>query len=105
MLTFVSTSRGAEAHLIQVARQVVSALFQRDIGARPPVAEGVLVHHVERDRGLHRPGLSGEEHDVALRDAPAQLVIQTVDERPDTVSLAHSKAFHWKERVMTVPRP
>src|SRR5207245_2032203 len=31
MLTFVSTSRGAEAHLIQVARQVVSALFQRDI--------------------------------------------------------------------------
>jgi hypothetical protein len=42
---------------------------------------------------------------VALWDAAAQLVIKTVDERPDTVSLDHSKAFHRKERVITVPRP
>src|SRR3989442_13184404 len=94
-----------QTHLIQVARQVVSPLFQRDIGARPPIAERVLVDHVERDRGLHRPRLSREKDDVPLGDSAPELVVKPVDERSDTVSLAHCKAFHWKERVITVPRP
>src|SRR5207245_5421756 len=94
-----------EAHLVQVAREVLAALFQGDVRTRPPVAERVLVDHVERNRGLHRPRLSRQQDDVALRDAAPELVVKTVDERADTVSLAHSKAFHWKERVITVPRP
>src|SRR5438128_9404207 len=88
-----------QAHLVQVAREVLAALLQGDVRARPPVSKRVLIHHVERDRGLHRPRLSREQDDVALRDAAPELVIKTVDERADTVSLAHSKAFHWKERV------
>ena len=49
--------------------------------------------------------LGGEKDDVTLGDSAPELVVKTVDERSDTVSLAHCKAFHWKERVITVPRP
>src|SRR5881397_1176685 len=73
----------AQTHLVQMAGEVVSTLFQRDVGAGP----------------------SGEKDDVTLGDSAPELVVKTVDERSDTVSLAHSKAFHWKERVITVPRP
>src|SRR5207244_12733560 len=85
--------------------EFVSTLIHRDLYARPHIAQRVLVDHVDRDRGLHRRGLSGEKDDVTLGDCAPELVVKTVDERSDTVSLAHSKAFHWKERVITVPRP
>src|SRR5207249_4140014 len=62
-----------QAHLVQVAREVLATLLQGDVRARPPVAKRVLVDHVERDRRLHRPWLSGEEDDVAFRDAASEL--------------------------------
>src|SRR5439155_7008500 len=43
------------------------------------VPKRVLIDHVERDCGLHRPRLSCEEDDVALRDSAPELVIKTVE--------------------------
>ena len=80
----------AEAHLFQMAREVVTTLFQRDVGARLPFAQRILIEDVERDRGLHRPGLSREQDDLALRDTTSELLIEAVDERLDSVSLTHA---------------
>ena len=69
----------AQAHLVQVAREVLATLLQGDIGARPPVPKRVLIDHLERNCGLHRPRLPREEDDVALRDSAPELVIKTVE--------------------------
>src|SRR5205809_410579 len=80
----------AQAHLLEMAREVVAALLQRDVRAGFPLSEGVLVDHVERDRGLHRPRFTGEEDDLTDGDAAVEFLVEPVDERTDSVPLGHT---------------
>ena len=89
--------RSLAAELERWAGESLPPLLEGDVGARPAVVEGVLVEDVEGDRGLHRPRLAGEEKDAARGDAAAELLIKTVDERPDAVFLPHRGPFHRKE--------
>ena len=73
-----------------MAREVVAALLQRDVRAGFPLSEGVLVDHVERDRGLHRPRFTGEEDDLTDGDAAVEFFVEPVDERTDSVPLGHT---------------
>src|SRR5207249_7593188 len=65
-------------------------LLQRDVRAGLSLPQGVLVDHVERDRGLHRPRFTGEEDDLTDRDAAVEFLVEPVDERTDSVPLGHA---------------
>src|SRR5213596_992629 len=88
-LTFDSTSCGLRL-ICSRWRVRLSRLCSRDVRAGLSLPQGVLIDHVERDRGLHCPRFTGEEDDLTDRDTAVEFLVEPVDERTDSVPLGYA---------------